>query len=228
MAKIRLGTIVGQISGSAGATTFSHGRFGAYIRLRSIPVQPNSGPQLLRRATLTGLSSAWGTLDVTKRLAWKVWAQNNPITDRLGDKRILSGAMAYVQCNARLQPLGWPTFDVPPVVPAPSALTSLSITASVATQNVTVAFAPSPIGAAHMLWICGCKTPTPTINYIKNLLRWLDADTVLVGTPYTLTAFATKLGALTLGERAIVWCSVFDTATGLLSTPMEARCNVAA
>lgn len=228
MAKIRLGQMVGQVSGSIGATTYSHGRFGPYVRLRSIPVQPNSAPQLLRRATLSGLSSAWGALGATTKLSWKVWAQNNPITDRLGDKRILSGAMAYVQCNARLQPLGWPTFSTPPTVPAPSALTNLSITASVATQNVSVAFGPSPIGAGKMVWICGCKTPYASINYVKNLLRWLDADTVLGGTPYTLTAFATKLGILTLAECAIVWCSVFDTATGLLSTPLEARCNVAA
>jgi hypothetical protein len=228
MAKIKLGTIVGQISGSAGATTFAHGRFGAYIRLRSIPVQPDSTPQLQQRAALSHLASEWGTLNATKRLAWKVWGQNNPITDRLGDKRVLSGAMAYVQCNARLQRLALPTFDTPPVAPAPSALTSLSISASVATQNVTVSFAPSPIGANHMLSIFGCKTPTPTINYIKNLLRWLDAETVLGGTPYTLTNFAAKLGTLSLGECAIVWCYVLDGANGLQSTPIEARCTVAA
>lgn len=228
MAKIKLGVMIGQASGSLGSTVFSHNRGGTYVRLRSVPVQPGSAPQLLRRAVLSALSSDWATLTEANRLSWKVWAQNNPVVDTLGDKRILTGHMAYIQLNARLQGLGWPTFDTPPVEAAPPALTGLSIAASVASQNVVVTFAPSPIGAGNMLWITACKTPTATINYIKNLLRWVDADTVLGGSPYTCTAIATILGALTLNERVIVHVSVFDNQTGLLSTPREARCTVGA
>jgi len=227
MAKIKLGALAGQVSGSIGSETYSHNRFGAYVRLRSIPVQPNSAAQLMRRAELATRSAAWSALGDSTRLSWKVWAQNNPIVDRLGDKRILDGHMAFVMCNARLAPLGWPTFTTPPIKAAPTALTSLSITASAATQNVTIAFAPSPIGAGLMLWIQACKQPTASVNYVKNLLRWIDADTVLGGTPYTCTAFATKCGVMTSGETAIMWINVLDTATGLLSPPREARCTIA-
>jgi hypothetical protein len=228
MAKIKLGAMVGQVSGSVGCETYSHNRFGTYTRLRSIPVQPNTAAQLLRRAVLSARSSAWGALLAANRKSWAVWAQNNPMVDKLGDKRILSGHMAYVQCNTRLEALGWPTFDTPPIQPAPSALSSCSISASVATQNVTVNFGPSPIGAGNMLWIVGCKTPTPTINYIKNLLRWIDADTALAGTPYTCTAFPTVCGALVLGEQIHALISVFDNQSGLISTPRRVTCAVAA
>jgi hypothetical protein len=228
MAKVKYGAIVGQVSGSIGASTHGHNRFGNYIRQRSIPVQPNSGQQLMRRAVLGTQSAAWAGIGATNMLGWKTWAQNNPIVDTLGDKRILTGHMSFVMANCRLEGLGWPTFATPPVKAHPNAPTSISITATVASQNVSIAFAPSPLGAGLMLWIRACKTPLATKNYVKNLLRWVDADTVLGGTPYTCTAVATKLGALTLNERIILWVSVLDTATGLISPPLEARCTVTA
>ena len=228
MAKIRLGTIVGQISGSAGATTFSHGRFGAYIRLRSIPVQPDSPRQLARRAAMGGNSAAWGLLIPTVRLAWKVWAENNPITDRLGDKRILSGHQAYVGLNSRLDVIGAANISSPPVKPGPDALTAVSMTASVATQAAILTYTATPIGAGKCLWINGAKTPTATVNYIKNLLRFIEYSATAQASPYQVDYFAIKLGALTLGECLIANCHVFDTATGLLSPPLQARCTVAA
>ena len=228
MAKIKLGALAGQVSGSIGAETYAHNRFGSYIRLRSIPVQPDSARQLMRRAVLSALSSDWSTLTAGNRLSWKMWAQNNPIVDSLGDKRILSGHMAYVALNARLQGLALPTFDTPPVQAASPALTGLSIAASVATQEVTVTFTPANLPADDMLYIKACKTPTPTINYIKNLLRFLGADAVLGGSPYTCTAVATVCGALTLDETIILMVAVLDNKTGLLSPFRQARCQVAA
>lgn len=228
MAKTKLGALVGQLSGSIGTYTFSHNRFGTYSRLRSIPVQPNSALQLNRRATLAGLSALWATITAAQRTAWKVWAENNPIVDSLGDKRILSGHMAYVQLNARLAVVGGTASATPPITAAPGALTALTITCSAAAQTVACVFAPSPLAATEKLYLWGCKTPTATVNYVKNLLRFTQASAGAQATPFSCTDFPTIHGVLTEGEAVIVQAGIINTDNGLVSPPRQARCLVVA
>jgi hypothetical protein len=228
MAKIKLGALVGQVSGSVGAGTFSHNRFGPYIRLRTIPVQPDSGLQLAQRDFFANMSSAWSGIGATNQLSWRGWAQNNPIVDSLGDKRVLSGHMAYVSLNARLKQIALPTFNTPPTKAAPTGLNTFSITASVASQLVTLAFTPSPLWSGGVFWIRGCKVPYASINYVKNRLRFVEAAAPGGATPYDCAAVATRLGALTLNEIIVLWVARLDSTTGLISPPLEARCGVGA
>lgn len=228
MAKVKYGAIVGQVSGSIGASTHGHNRFGNYIRQRSIPVQPDSGTQLARRATMAAQSSAWGSLTAAQRKAWSVWAENNPIVDTLGDKRILSGHMAYVACNARLRQIAVATSDSPPIIPMPVALVSLTTAASQATQVVTITFSASPVPANHALWITACKTPTASINYVKNLLRFVQCTAAAGGSPLDSGAFGPILGTMTQGETLITHIAMFNLTNGLLSPPLEHRCTIGA
>jgi len=228
MAKIRLGQMVGQVSGSIGATTYSHGRFGPYVRLRSIPVQPGTALQLQRRADMSSNSSAWTLLTAAQRQAWKVWAENNPITDKLGDKRILDGHQAYCMLNSRLDVVGATNISNPPIANAPPSLLTLTLAASVATQLVTHTFTATPLAASHRLWCTGCKTPTATINYIKNRLRYVDKSAAAVASPWDCNNYPTICGALVLGETVFSVVSVIDTLTGLIAPPLRATCQVAA
>jgi len=227
MAKVKYGAIVGQVSGSIGASTHGHNRFGNYIRQRSIPVQPNTGLQLAQRAVLGTESAAWANLLAAQRKSWAVWSQNNPIVDVLGDKRILTGHMAFVMCNSRLKQIALPTFDTPPAKATPTALTTLSLTATVSLQDCNLTFTPSPLWSGGILWIRGCKTPTASINYVKNLFRFVEAAAP-TNSPYNCTLVADVLGTLALGERIILWVSRMDSTTGLISPPREARCTVTA
>jgi hypothetical protein len=228
MAKVKYGAIVGQVSGSIGASTHGHNRFGNYIRQRSIPVQPNTGLQLWQRSVLGSESAAWGLLLAAQQLSWKVWAENNPIVDSLGDKRILTGHMAFVACNSRLKQIALPTSASPPITPHPLGLNSLSITASAATQVVTHTFSVSPLVANTALWIRACKTPKATINYVKNLLSFVQCSSAGGGSPWDSGAYAAKVGTLVQNERLITWISILDLTNGLISPPIEARCTIGA
>jgi len=228
MAKIKLGQAIAQASGSVGGTVFSHNRFGAYIRNRSIPVQPESGPQLSMRAAFAAGSAQWSALTAAIRKAWLVWAQNNPIVDSLGDKRILDGHQAYTMLATRLTHMGLGMPTTPPIIGAPVALSTLSVTASAATQNTDITFTPTPTSATHRIWLVACKTPTPTVNYVKNLLRFIDKSGASATSPLLVGSIPLILGAFTAGENLIVRCSIVDHTTGLLSVPLEARCIIAA
>ena len=49
-----------QRSGSIGASVYSHNRYGAYIRARSVPVNPNTDRQVAIRNAIRALTIAWG------------------------------------------------------------------------------------------------------------------------------------------------------------------------
>ena len=226
--KIKLGPIIGQASGSIGAQTFAHNRFGAYTRNRTVPTQPNSGKQLIRRAAFGALSADWAARGVAERLAWKIWAQGNPIVDRLGDKRILTGHMAYVALNARLIQIGEPKSTTPPILPMPTALTSASVVVSKASNNGLITFTPTPLGANNGIYVQACKCDTASINYVKNLLRFAACGGKAQTTDYNVANLDGTLGTLTIGETCIFWIHVFDEVNGQLSPPREVRTAVVA
>jgi len=228
MAKIKLGTIVGQISGSAGATTFAHNRFGAYIRLRSIPVQPETTKQINRRNWFGDASAKWGTLNSNARLAWKVWAQNNPITDSLGDKRVLDGHQAYTMLSTRLRAVPWTSPDTPPILPAPTALLTCTAVISAALQTIVFTFTPAPIIANNILVVMGAKAPTESINYIKNLLRRLPTSDAGQATGWSMGGADAILGTFTIGEVVTLRVAQLHLDNGLMSTYFQTRTTVVA
>lgn len=131
-----------QISGSIGGTVWSHNRFGAYKRNRSIPVNPNTDRQVAVRNAVRALMVAWeNTLTQPQRDAWEVYADNVPWQNRLGQSVKLTGSNMYVRTNTILLQLGKTRIDVAPVIfTLAAAELALSVTASEATQQLTIAY----------------------------------------------------------------------------------------
>lgn len=141
MALVRLGDGQ-QRSGSIGGTVYSRNRSGAYIRARSIPVNPNTARQVQFRNALRSLSIAW-QIDLTQaqRDAWNVYGANVTWQNKLGDSINLTGLNHYLRSNVTLVGLGKPRVDPAPVIfTLAAAELSLGATASEATQQVTVTY----------------------------------------------------------------------------------------
>lgn len=94
-----------QRSGSVGGATWSHNAAGAYIRARSIPVNPNTDRQVAARNLVKALAILWNnTLTQAQRDAWNVYGSNVTWTDSLGQTIHLTGLNHYIRSNApRLQ-----------------------------------------------------------------------------------------------------------------------------
>lgn len=91
----------GAPSGALGATVFSHGRFGAYMRSRVIPTNPASAGQVLARNRMSSLTNAWyNVLTAAQRAGWDTYAANVPVTNRIGQQIFLTGLNWYVGNNA--------------------------------------------------------------------------------------------------------------------------------
>jgi hypothetical protein len=228
MAKIKLGQAIAQASGSVGGTVFSHNRFGAYLRNRSIPVQPESTAQINRRNFFGAASANWATLSANARKAWLVWAQNNPIVDSLGDKRIMDGHQAYTMLSTRLRAIPWASPDTPPVLAAPTALLTCTAVISAAAQTIVFTFTPAPLIANNILVVMGAKAPTASVNYIKNLLRRLPTSDAGQATGWTMSGADAILGTFTIGEVVTLRVAQLHLDNGLMSTFFQTRTTVVA
>ena len=98
--------IVTQASGSIGGATYSRARGGVlYRRSRAIPVNPQTNRQSHVRNAMTELNQRWvETLSEVQREAWRTYASNVTVVNKLGDQVNNSGQNWYLGCNIpRLQ-----------------------------------------------------------------------------------------------------------------------------
>lgn len=129
-----------QISGSIGGTTWSHNRFGAYKRNRSVPVNPNTDRQVAVRNAVRSIAIAWqNTLTAAQRAAWNTYALNVTWVNHLGQTVKLTGLNHYVRSNTPRVQNGIPRVDAAPTIfNLATAELALAVTASEATQALTV------------------------------------------------------------------------------------------
>lgn len=145
------GLMVGQLSGKAGNTVASHNRFGSYLRTRVVPVNPNTPNQTEVRVDLEDLSEGWKALTAEQRAAWTALGAQMERLDRLGQTYTLTGLQAWTSLNMTLRATGGADVTDAPAMPgAPVAPTigTVTLEEGVGGLTFTVAFTPTPIGAA--------------------------------------------------------------------------------
>jgi len=222
MAKIRMGVMVGQASGSLGSTVFSHGRYGAYVRLRSVPTKATSNYAQQAKAFLAASSAAWQAYTTAQQLAWQTWAQGHPITDALGDQQVLSGHAAAVMLNTRLRHIaGTPITDPPTAVPPPALLT-LTGSYDIGVGNFEAAFTATPLAATHQLQLRAAVVGSAGIHYVKNLLKLTETSAAAQASPLATidVNIEARFGTLQVGNKVTIYANVIDNATGLISAPL--------
>jgi hypothetical protein len=223
MAKIRLGGMAAQASGSMGGIVYSRNRYGAYIRARSIPTKSMTPFALAAKARMATISAGFQGLTGAQKAAWQEWALVNMKTDVFGEKQPLTAAAAYNGINVRRSLLSLAPLAVPPLVVAPNALKTLSLTGDIGAGAFGAVFTATPLGANELLWIKACVVDSPGISYVQNLLKLVDFSSSAQASPYDFQgALEARCGTLQVGQTLHAEISVCSTATGLLSQPMRA------
>jgi hypothetical protein len=219
MAKIKLGTMVGQASGSIGSTTFSHNRYGTYVRRRAIPVQPGTPLQLAIRQQLGDASTFWKSLGINLRTAWQAWADQNPIPDVLGDKQTLTGHAAFIKINSKYRHILSAYLQAPPVAPAPASFMTLYVTADIGAGAVSLVFSETPCIADEAIEVWAAVTNSKAINYMKNRLKYCGITSAAAASGVDVQAqIEDRIGTLVLGQTLHVHCARYSKITGLWST----------
>lgn len=152
MAKIKFGALAADARGKIDGVVYSRNQFGAYIRQKVSPVQPQTDRQLLIRERMTTLSKRFSfVLTQILQLAWKSFAASTPVSDVFGNSQLLSGIQAYDRVNLVRMNLDEDPADTPPSDLAITGLTSLAVvadaggtptfpivTATIATKRFTI------------------------------------------------------------------------------------------
>lgn len=191
MALIKLGAVAAAVSGSIGGTVFARNRGGSYIRNRTPPLNPASPRQVAARSILADLSNRWSTvLTQTQRDAWDNYADNVPLTNRLGEPRNVSGIAMYTRGNSLLQQAGMALADDGPTILTQGPTLTPTLTLAVATQDLTVDALPGIDLDAESIGF-GLQMGVPQqggVSFFKGPFQLADARNLdaAVEVPYTV------------------------------------------
>jgi hypothetical protein len=217
------GVAVSQVSGRVGGTIFSRNRGGAYMRNGSKPTAVTTPAAQLIKAMTAQASQAWAVLTEDLREQWREWATQNPVINRLGQSRTLSGHQAFVKLNVRLLYANASLIGSPPVVPAPQPVTPGTITFTDSPLALTVAFSPTPLGTGIAAQCFAYLSNSPGVAYVKNRLALVATGATATATPLDIEAgVVERFGTPQAGQTIHIGLRTIDTATGLVSATFYA------
>jgi len=220
MAKILLGGNVSQISGSVGGTVYSRNRYGAYERSRVHPTRVTSKPASDAKTILSGVSGAWAGLAEDYKAAWRQYAVNNPIMDRVGMRQALDGHAMFVKVNARLLAAKQDALTLPVMGEMPGPISTAELTAHSVDSALSLAFGEAALTASQMLQVWGCVVDSAGKSYVDNLLRCFFYSELEAASPVDLLdAWVARFGEMSAGEFIHLRLYVLDSLTGLRSQP---------
>lgn len=228
MALLKFGAGIVAMSGSIAGNTFARNSSGAYVRARTKPVNPNSDRQVLCRSAVSEIAERWyQTLTISQRAAWATYASAINMKNRLGEVIKLSGFNHYVRTNTARVDSGNTKIDAGPTeLSLPEKDPSFAITASVASQKITVTWddaSPwSDIASSFLLLFEG-RPQNKTRNFFNGPYQWMYN---IPGNGTSPTE-VTPVFPLILGQK--VWVKGrISVGDGRLGEPMYANCIIAA
>lgn len=213
-----------QRSGSLGGSVYSRNRFGAYVRPRTVPVNPSTPAQAaIRNATLAA-QAAWQSLSETARADWEDYAAAVAWRNRFGDSVNLTGQQHFLRVAITARYVGAAaSWDTPPTtfrMPSPdetAGLTDLVVgtsggklsfgSATDAWKNVN--------GAALMLFV-GRELPK-TRGFYNGPWRFvLRVNGSASTTPTSPVSFTWPFGLFALaGDKVAAYVRTFIPGIGL-------------
>lgn len=186
-------------SGSVGGATYSHNRFGLYLRARRVPVNPNSTFQQTVRNSFSSASAAWRALTAEQRAAWEAYAAATPVTNAMGDTIHLTGSQQHLATNALALTLGLAAITAAPTTPGRIAIGALQPTISVAGVDITVTGVSAPDTATLAVFAGDVQSAGVSFFAGPYQLRGFDQPALGI---LTVGSFAGRNGVpLVLGQR---------------------------
>ena len=104
MAVIKLGSIVTDIAGSIGGTTFRRTSTGHAVYNKQGKQVKSAFAKASRKIELGNIFSSWYNLTENEREQWALNASVYPLKDKFGNTKYLTGRQLYTKLNAQLLP----------------------------------------------------------------------------------------------------------------------------
>lgn len=180
MARILLGPLAADASGSIAGGTLQRGPAGHIARTRSLPSPRSSPASTSARQATAQLATMWRTLTVGQRSLWTAQAASTIWRDRFGIPRPMRGYWLFLRNNLQLLHAGIAPLSVPA---APTALPPLpSVTLSLIAPPLHPAIADYLFAGPSVHTIPG--TPGPTLTPVNPLGTWSSVSGGVVTASY--------------------------------------------
>jgi hypothetical protein len=223
MAIFTAGPAVSEIRGSAGGTTFSRNRFGAYTRQRTKPVNPNSPAQVQARSRLSALTVYWrDTLTQAQRDAWDAYAAATTWKNALGMDIKLTGLNHFLRAGQLRLQAGEAVIAAAPAtpgIPAEEDLWTAAATVAGNTIDVTYTFGTSVDDQVYNFF--ASRPYAASKNFFAGPWRYIGSVVGDSGTPPTSPASFAYPWTLVAGQRVWVYCRRAD-ADNRVNEPFQA------
>ena len=121
-----------------GGSVASRNTFGAYIRNKVTPVNPQTPSQSAVRAVFADISQSWRDLTQGERDQWNEAVINFSFTDVFGDTIDPTGFNLHQQLNLNLSAIDLPFITTPPAPADVQSLTNLTVDVQQAAQTIEV------------------------------------------------------------------------------------------
>lgn len=222
MALVKYTAIVADMRGSLAGTVFSKNSYGAYVRTKVTPVNPQTIAQQGVRQFFGQLSQAWRGLTQAQRNGWNTSAVNFNRTNVFGDQSQLNGFNLFKQLNQNLLITGNATIDDAPLPAAVFGFTAASLVADTGLGNLTLTYAPA-IPAGTSVLVSATAQLSAGVNFVKSELRTIKVAVTADASPLDLTAdYVAKFGALPLvGTKVFVEVKPINDVSGQAGTPLK-------
>ena len=223
MAIFTAGPAVAEIRGSAGGTTFSRNRFGAYTRQRTTPVNPNSPAQVLARGRLSTLTVYWrDTLTQAQRDAWDAYADATTWKNALGQDIKLTGLNHFLRAGQLRLQAGEAIVATAPATPGiPAEETLWTPTADATGNTIDIAYTFSP-NVDDQMWNFFASRPyAASKNFFAGPWRYVGSVVGDSTTPPTSPASFNYPWTLVAGQRVWVYARRAD-ADNRVNEPFQA------
>lgn len=209
-----------QLSGSVGGVTASRNRYGAYLRNRTVPVNPNTSRQLAVRAAFAAATLAWAGLTDSQRQGWQDYATGTPVLNRLGETVTLSANCMFVRTNSFRLGIGSAVLLAAPPSPGLSSLgTGFTMDVDGSTDPSVGAFGTVGATAIGPGIVQYSPTLSAGVTSFQGPFSLYGPASIIATGAATVTQTGFRYGNFATGERRAVRIAGSDAA-GRLSAPL--------
>lgn len=229
MAKFK--PVLGDLRGKVAGNVFSRNTYGAYVRQKVTPVNPNTQYQQIVRGRLRDIAQRYqAELTDGQRQSWAEYARNNPIKDVFGDTIYLTAIAMYQHINQLAIMSGASYYDDPPKDNTPAGeFLSASISLKEAGPLVTVTYTILSAPINWKLLIYGIYPLNEGQLYFPGKFKFLGPSGPAPASPLDITsAWTPRLGSPLEDMIGAARLIVLNTDSIKISQPIDIRATCVA
>lgn len=212
--------------GKLNGMVFTRGRYGAVIRTKVSPVQPDTNAQQLTKQNFGALSASFRALTEDQIAGWNTAALNWPRSNVFGQTYYPSGLNLYVGLNQNLLQAEEATITA---APSPTELPVMTPNGVVIDDSANTFIAifqmdgGTIVPAGYNLLIDATGAISPGRSFVKNMFRQITVIAAGADTSATdLNSFyVARFGSPITGQKIYVQARLIAIASGQASLPVQ-------